>query len=529
MSPQKSQHSQQEVTGPFPDDTINYNSNYNYNTAERRHHDLLTDSYLSLPEAGNSQQEQEPVSTQEQEQGPQPEAEQHNTQEQEEQEEHGTQRELLLQQRANRRQKSRSVDLSHFYLLDKNESNHFLSQSFFNTQDHNDLNSKVKTIEMYKETLKKTNDYGLLFQYAQFILQTALSINEELYAINEHYKELKKELLKDSQRYLKKLSDKGIADAQYLLGDCYSSGAFGKIDNKEAFQLFQAAAKKQHIESAYRTSYCYEEGLGTIRDSRRALEFLKFASAKNHPAAMFKLGYYSFYARMGLPDNVNVKKSGLNWLSRAADSATELTNSAPYELAKIYEVGFLDILIPDHKYAVELYIKAASLGHIKSASIMGKLYEFGDEVVEQNSNLSIHYYTLGAMGGDPEAMLGLCAWYLIGNPPNLLKDEIEAFQWALKSANANFPKAQFTVGYFYERGIGCDADLNTAKKWFKEADSNGYEKARIKLTKIAQQENKNTSNSNSSPTLAELNDNNSNNNTNNKKHRKRKSIFNIFK
>ena len=74
---------------------------------------------------------------------------------------------------------------------------------------------------------------------------------------------------------MKRLSDKGYVEAQYLLADAYSSGALDKIDNKEAFILFQSAAKHGHVESAFRTSFCYEEGLGTGRDSRKAVEFLK--------------------------------------------------------------------------------------------------------------------------------------------------------------------------------------------------------------------------------------------------------------
>ena len=88
-------------------------------------------------------------------------------------------------------------------------------------------------------------------------------------------KKLKKALLKEAVKYLKRLSDKGYVEAQYLLADAYSSGALDKIDNKEAFILFQSAAKHGHVESAFRTSFCYEEGLGTGRDSRKAVEFLK--------------------------------------------------------------------------------------------------------------------------------------------------------------------------------------------------------------------------------------------------------------
>ncbi|CAM9016960.1 unnamed protein product [Wickerhamomyces anomalus] len=393
---------------------------------------------------------------------------------------------------------SKSVDLSHLYLLDRNESTHFtltneslsdvshnLIKQYLGENSSSSLLPRMKTIEMYRKNVKKSNDPKVLFQYAQYMLQTALTIDSIDNDTNQEEAQLKKQFLKEAVHYLKKLSDKGYTDAQYLLGDAYSSGALGKVENREAFNLFQIAAKHGHVESAYRTSYCYEEGLGVSRDSRRAIEFLKFAASKNHPASMYKLGVYSFYSRMGLPDNVNVKKNGIQWLTRAVTKANELTNGAPYELGKIHENGFLDIVIPDRKYAMELYIQAASLGHVKSAAILGKAYEIGDDIIPQDSDLSIHYYTQAALGGDSESMLSLCAWYLVGNPPNLEKDEREAFQWALRAANSNLPKAQFAMGNFYEKGLGCDKDIEMAKNWYKRAAENNDERAKAKLSKIA--------------------------------------------
>jgi TPR repeat protein len=400
---------------------------------------------------------------------------------------------------------SKSVDLSHLYLLNVNESAHFtmtneslsdvshnLIKQYLGEHSQSTLLPRMKTIEMYRKNVKKSNDPKVLFQYAQYMLQTALTLDTNPSTPPEGSnnkgesleKNMKKQFLKEAVHYLRKLSDKGYTDAQYLLGDAYSSGALGKVDNREALSLFQGAAKHGHVESAYRTAYCYEEGLGTTRDSRRAIDFLKFAASKNHPAAMYKLGMYSFYSKMGLPDNVNVKKSGIQWLTRATAKANDLTNAAPYELAKIQDAGFLDIVIPDHKYAMELYVQSASLGHVKSAAILGKAYELGDEVVQQNPDLSIHYYSQAALGGDAESMLALCAWYLVGNPPNLEKNHEEAFQWALSAANLKYPKALYTMGHFYEKGIGCAVNLETAKTWYIMAMDKGDERAKTKLQKL---------------------------------------------
>lgn len=417
--------------------------------------------------------------------------------------------------RANNR-RVRSVDLSHLYLLGGDKDTQFTSTNesiadishrrisqYLGNDSTASLVPRFKTIEMYRENVKKSKDPDVLFEYAQYMLQTALSMDVSRKGAKKgdgdddeddddeddsNYgtglssdAELRTQFLKEALHYLKKLSVKGYKEAQYLLADSYSSGAFGKINGKEAFTLFQSSAKHGHVEAAYRTAICFEEGLGTTRDSRKCIEFLKFAASRNHPAAMFKLGLYAFYGRMGLPSDLNTKKNGIKWLSRAVAKANPLICAAPYELAKIYEKGFLDIVIADMKYAMELYVQAASLGHVPSATLLGKIYEVGNEIVPQDVPLSVNYYTVAAEGGDPEAMLGLCAWYLVGAEPAFGPDEKEAFEWALKAAKYGFPKAQFTVGYFLEKGKGCKAHLDSAHRWYQLAAENKDSRAINKL------------------------------------------------
>ncbi|SCV01330.1 LANO_0F11254g1_1 [Lachancea nothofagi CBS 11611] len=405
----------------------------------------------------------------------------------------------------NARRSRKSLDLSHLFMLsDKdtqftatNESvadlSHQMISQYLGEANNSSLVPRLKTIEMYKQNVKKSKDPNVLFQYAQYMLQTALTIDasgcgspatvpiDKKDANGVTQEDMRKQFLKEAQTYLKKLSVKGYSDAQYLLADAYSSGAFGKVNNRDAFVLFQSAAKHGHVESAFRTAHCFEEGLGTTCDSRRAVEFLKFAASRNHPSAMYKLGLFSFYGRMGLSHDVNTKQNGIKWLSRAAARANELTNAAPYELAKIYRNGFLDIIIPDIKYAMELYIQAASLGHAKASTALGNIYESGNEIVPPDTSLSVHYYTQSALQGEPHAMLGLCAWYLMGAEPAFEKDENEAFQWALKAAKLGLAKAQFTVGYFYEKGKGCEANAQNARQWYEIAAKNNDQRAVSKL------------------------------------------------
>lgn len=363
---------------------------------------------------------------------------------------------------------------------------------------------RMKTIDLYRKNAKKLNDPTVIFQFAQYMLQTALMMDDEAPAkgtspnskarspalptkrnqpsqpeVDE--RKLRRSLIKEAVHYLRKLLDKGYSEAQYLLGDAFSLGALGKVENREAFVLFQQAAKHGHVELAYRTLICFEEGLGTGRDARKAVDYLKIAASRNHPAAMYKLGMYMFHGRMGISRNMNNEKMGIKWLTRALNVANELTSAAPYELGKLYFNGYKDIIIPDKNYALELYSQAAALGHVQAAALLGQFYEVG-EVVPQDGNLSIHYYTQAALGGDPELMLAMCAWYLVGCEPHLPKDENEAFEWAKRAASCGLPKAQFAVANFYDKGIGCIKNVQDAQKWYQKAAANGDEKLLARIT-----------------------------------------------
>ncbi|XBW37911.1 hypothetical protein QEN19_003491 [Hanseniaspora menglaensis] len=343
---------------------------------------------------------------------------------------------------------------------------------------------KYETIKMYKKNLEKSKDPVMLFEYVEYLLQTCFEIRND-------DPELSNKLIKESCHYLKKLSVKGHSNAQYLLADIYSTELIGQPNYKKALVLFQMAAKHGHIESAFRTAECYEKGLGCPRDSRKSIEFLKFASSRNHNKSMLKLGLFLFNGKMGFKKHYRTQQNGINWISRATAKADKNCPDAPYELAKIYEKGFLDIIIADFKYALNLYIQSASLGHTKSKTKLAQIYENGVEDILPNKLLSIHYFTEAseATDPDPQAQLKLCSWYLSGVEGLIERDLEESFFWAQKAANLNFSKAQFTLGNFYEKGVGCQTDNKLAHDWYAKAANNGYKKADEKLQKLAKELN----------------------------------------
>jgi TPR repeat protein len=154
------------------------------------------------------------------------------------------------------------------------------------------LLSNEKTLQLYRENAKKTNDPELIFEFAVFMIEAAKSLDANtapdgqthpnlssttapLSAINEQKRE---DLVKEATALLTRLADRGHPDAQYYLADCYANGigtVRARQDFDRAFPLFVLAAKHGHPDAAYRAGTCCEHGWGCRRETAKAVQFYK--------------------------------------------------------------------------------------------------------------------------------------------------------------------------------------------------------------------------------------------------------------
>lgn len=138
----------------------------------------------------------------------------------------------------------------------------------------------------------------------------------------------------DAHKIVKKLVHSNSVDATFYLADCYSRGLLGlEVDTKEAFALYQTAAKAGHAQSAYRVAVCCEmgqdEGGGTRRDPQKAMQWYKRAATLGDTPAMYKIGIIKLKGLLGQPKE---SQEALIWLRRAADRADEENPHALHEL-----------------------------------------------------------------------------------------------------------------------------------------------------------------------------------------------------
>ncbi|ROT37630.1 hypothetical protein SODALDRAFT_201517 [Sodiomyces alkalinus F11] len=278
--------------------------------------------------------------------------------------------------------------------------------------------------------------------------------------------------LVDANKILKKLSSAQNVEAMFVYADSLGRGLFSlEPENKEAFTLYQSAAKLGHAAAAYRTAVCceigHEEGGGTRKDPLKAIQWYKRAATLGDTPAMYKMGMILLKGLLGQPKN---PREAISWLKRAAERADPENPHALHELGMLYESASPnDVIIKDEAYAFQLFKQAAELGYKFSQFRLGCAYEYGSMGCPIDPRLSIMWYSKAATQEEHQAELALSGWYLTGAEGVLQQSDTEAYLWARKAAIAGLAKAEYAMGYFTEVGIGTSVNLEDAKRWYWRA------------------------------------------------------------
>jgi TPR repeat protein len=278
----------------------------------------------------------------------------------------------------------------------------------------------------------------------------------------------------EAHKIIKKLVTGRYPDAMFYYADCYGQGLLGlQVDTKEAFRLYQSAAKAGHGASAYRTAVCCEMGAenggGTKRDLEKAVSWYRRAAKLGDTPAMYKVGMILLKGLLGQQKNL---AEAINMLKLAADRADAENPHALHELGLLYESQTgSERVIQDEAYAYQLFRQAGELGYKFSQFRLGQAYEYGLLGCPIDPRQSIAWYTRAAAQEEHQSELALSGWYLTGNQGILEQSDTEAYLWARKAACAEppLPKALFAMGYFTEVGIGCPRSLDEAKRWYGRA------------------------------------------------------------
>ena len=316
-----------------------------------------------------------------------------------------------------------------------------------------------------------TNDYNAGLKYAKRLVEASDTLVANIPDARARSR-ARDRYLTDAHKVLKKCASGSFKDGMFFYADCLGRGLFGhEPDNKEAFALYQSAAKMGHAAAAYRTAVCceigHEDGGGTRKDPLKAIQWYKRSATLGDTPAMYKMGMILLKGLLGQPRN---PREAIGWLKRAADQADAENPHSLHELGLLYESAAPnDVIIRDEGYAFSLFKQAAELGYKFSQFRLGCAFEYGLMGCPIDPRQSIMWYSKAAIQQEHQAELALSGWYLTGSDGVLQQSDTEAYLWARKAAMAGLAKAEYAMGYFTEVGIGTAANMDDAKRWYWRA------------------------------------------------------------
>ena len=276
----------------------------------------------------------------------------------------------------------------------------------------------------------------------------------------------------EAHRLVKKLVAHGNAEAMFFLADAQAALGVPK-DSKEAFGLYQNAAKQDHAQAAYRVAVCCElgpdNGGGTRRDPLKAVQWYQRAAALGDVPAMYKLGMIQLKGLLGQPRDA---RAALPWLERAAQRADGENPHALHSLGLLYageDANGAGVVAADPPRAVGCFRRAAELGYKFAQCKLGDAFEHGHLGCPLDAHESVRWYSRAAAQGEHQSELAVSGFYLTGAEGVVAQSDTEAYLWARKAAEAGLAKAEYAMGYYTEVGIGVDANLEAAKRWYWKA------------------------------------------------------------
>ena len=123
----------------------------------------------------------------------------------------------------------------------------------------------------------------------------------------------------DTVSLLRTAAQKGNADAEFLLGQCYMDGFGVKPNKKEAARWLQHSAQQGHAGGLFEMGNLYFKGIEGPRDDSKGVEMYSVSAFLGHPEAQAHLGLL-YHIGHGLKKDV---EESFVWYSLAAEQELE--------------------------------------------------------------------------------------------------------------------------------------------------------------------------------------------------------------
>jgi uncharacterized protein len=200
---------------------------------------------------------------------------------------------------------------------------------------------------------------------------------------------------------LAKDADTSNPQALYRAGRAYLTGDGTPADVEKGRTLLDAAAQKGVLDAQLLLGLSYFTGKNLPQDRAKAAPYLQMAAEQGNATAEWYVG--AMYLRgAGLEKSA---EKALPYFQRAADQNFAM---AEYDLGAMYHEGIG--VTTDKSRACKLYAKAADHGYLPATNDLGWCYQQGDGV-EQDIPKAMALYTKAAEAGQLRGQGNLAMLY----------------------------------------------------------------------------------------------------------------------
>jgi len=184
-------------------------------------------------------------------------------------------------------------------------------------------------------------------------------------------------------------------------------------------------------------------------------------------------GYYARRARtLGIACPFCHKPSPRSYAEGLARIRRHVENEVPeaiHYLGTLYREGAADLVKSDKK-AAKLFKRAVELGSVSAMVDLAMLYYDGRGVkLDRKKAMQLDH--MAAARGDASAECNLGSLYRENG------DYDSAFRYTRLAADKGYTEAEMNLGNCYLTGVGVQADIDEAERWYKRGASKGDEKA----------------------------------------------------
>ena len=143
-----------------------------------------------------------------------------------------------------------------------------------------------------------------------------------------------------------------------------------------------------------------------------------------------------------------------------------------------YSDGLAAFSQKQYTTAIEIWSPLAEGGHVGAQFNMGRMYDEGVGVVE-NDIVAVSWYKRAAASDFAPAMVQYALALIDGK--GTVIDYVEGYAVMLRAADAGDAEAQFQMGKFYRDGVVVAPDYYEAVRWYQAAAAQNHARAQYRI------------------------------------------------